>query len=117
MLIFQRLSRQATKDAGTISGMNVHRIIKEPTAAAIAYDLDQKITGERNVLIFDLGGETFDVSLLIIEEGIFEVKALHPFWWRRIRQPSSQPPRPGIQSQQQERWFIFYSHKSVLTIV
>ena len=92
--------KRATKDAGTISGMNVHRIIKEPTAAAIAYDLDQKITGERNVLIFDLGGETFDVSLLIIEEGIFEVKALHPSLWR-VRQPSRQPPRP--QRQQQER--------------
>jgi molecular chaperone DnaK (HSP70) len=67
--------RQATKDAGTISGMNVLRIINEPTAAAIAYGLDKKVTGERNVLIFDLGGGTFDVSLLTIEEGIFEGKA------------------------------------------
>jgi molecular chaperone DnaK (HSP70) len=67
--------RQATKDAGTISGMNVLRIINEPTAAAIAYGLDKKVAGERNVLIFDLGGGTFDVSLLTIEEGIFEVKA------------------------------------------
>ena len=104
MLIFQRLSRQATKDAGTISGMNVHRfrVIKEPTTAAIAYVLDHKITAERNVPIFDLGGGTFDVSLLTIEEWIFEVKALHPSWWR-VRQPSRQPSRPGIQRQQQER--------------
>ncbi|KIM73181.1 hypothetical protein PILCRDRAFT_15429 [Piloderma croceum F 1598] len=67
--------RQATKDAGTISGLNVLRIINEPTAADIAYCLDKKVTGERNVLIFDLGGGTFDVSLLTIEEGIFKVKA------------------------------------------
>jgi len=66
--------RQATKDAGAIAGLNVLRIINEPTAAAIAYGLDKK-GGERNVLIFDLGGGTFDVSLLTIEEGIFEVKA------------------------------------------
>ncbi|KAJ7032925.1 heat shock protein 70 family [Mycena alexandri] len=64
-------------DAGTISGMsmNILRIVNEPTAAAIAYGLDKRVTGERNVLIFDLGGGTFDVSLLTIEEGIFEVKA------------------------------------------
>merc|ERR1712226_759819 len=61
-------------DAGAISGLNVLRIINEPTAAAIAYGLDQK-GDEKNVLIFDLGGGTFDVSLLTIEEGIFEVKA------------------------------------------
>ena len=72
---FNDSQRQATKDAGTISGMNVLRIINEPTAAAIAYGLDKKTQGERNVLIFDLGGGTFDVSLLTIEEGIFEVKA------------------------------------------
>jgi heat shock 70kDa protein 1/2/6/8 len=72
---FNDSQRQATKDAGTISGLNVLRIINEPTAAAIAYGLDKKVTGERNVLIFDLGGGTFDVSLLTIEEGIFEVKA------------------------------------------
>jgi L1 cell adhesion molecule like protein len=72
---FNDSQRQATKDAGVISGMNVLRIINEPTAAAIAYGLDKKVTGERNVLIFDLGGGTFDVSLLTIEEGIFEVKA------------------------------------------
>merc|ERR1719293_40986 len=72
---FNDSQRQATKDAGTISGMNVQRIINEPTAAAIAYGLDKKDQGERNVLIFDLGGGTFDVSLLSIEEGIFEVKA------------------------------------------
>merc|ERR1719375_3112427 len=72
---FNDSQRQATKDAGTIAGLNVMRIINEPTAAAIAYGLDKKATGERNVLIFDLGGGTFDVSLLTIEEGIFEVKA------------------------------------------
>merc|ERR1712000_548769 len=72
---FNDAQRQATKDAGLISGMNVMRIINEPTAAAIAYGLDKKTTGERNVLIFDLGGGTFDVSLLTIEEGIFEVKS------------------------------------------
>merc|ERR1711990_1236965 len=72
---FNDSQRQATKDAGTIAGLNVQRIINEPTAAAIAYGLDKKDQGERNVLIFDLGGGTFDVSLLAIEEGIFEVKA------------------------------------------
>jgi len=66
--------RQATKDAGSICGLNVLRIINEPTAAAIAYGLDKK-GGEKNVLIYDMGGGTFDVSLLSIEEGIFEVKA------------------------------------------
>ncbi|KAJ0391531.1 hypothetical protein ATCC90586_010879 [Pythium insidiosum] len=71
---FNDSQRQATRDAGTIAGLNVLRIINEPTAAAIAYGLDKK-GGERNVLIFDLGGGTFDVSLLTIEEGIFEVKA------------------------------------------
>jgi len=67
--------RQATKDAGVIAGLNVLRIINEPTAAAIAYGLDKRGGGERNVLIFDLGGGTFDVSLLTIDDGIFEVKA------------------------------------------
>ena len=66
--------RQATKDAGAIAGVNVLRIINEPTAAAIAYGLDKK-GGEKNILIFDLGGGTFDVSLLTIDDGIFEVKA------------------------------------------
>ncbi|KAM0748814.1 heat shock protein 70 [Meredithblackwellia eburnea MCA 4105] len=72
---FNDSQRQATKDAGVISGLNVLRIINEPTAAAIAYGLDKKSAGEKNVLIFDLGGGTFDVSLLTIEDGIFEVKA------------------------------------------
>ncbi|KAF8426677.1 heat shock protein 70 family, partial [Tirmania nivea] len=72
---FNDSQRQATKDAGLIAGLNVLRIINEPTAAAIAYGLDKKSCGERNVLIFDLGGGTFDVSLLTIEDGIFEVKA------------------------------------------
>eukprot|EP00253_Pinus_taeda_P012757 PITA_12757 len=74
---FNDSQRQATKDAGAISGLNVMRIINEPSAAAIAYGLDKKASssGEKNVLIFDLGGGTFDVSLLTIEDGIFEVKA------------------------------------------
>jgi L1 cell adhesion molecule like protein len=72
---FNDSQRQATKDAGTIAGLNVLRIINEPTAAAIAYGLDKKGQGERNVLIFDLGGGTFDVSILTIEDGIFEVKS------------------------------------------
>merc|ERR1712014_312192 len=72
---FNDSQRQATKDAGQICGLNVLRIINEPTAAAIAYGLDKKGAGERNVLIYDMGGGTFDVSLLTIEDGIFEVKA------------------------------------------
>ena len=71
---FNDSQRQATKDAGQIAGLNVLRVINEPTAAAIAYGLDKK-GKEQNVLIFDLGGGTFDVSLLSIEDGIFEVKA------------------------------------------
>jgi L1 cell adhesion molecule like protein len=67
--------RQATKDAGVIAGLNVQRIINEPTAAAIAYGMDNKTSSEKNVLIFDCGGGTHDVTLLTIEEGIFEVKA------------------------------------------
>jgi len=75
---FNDSQRQATKDAGTIAGLNVIRIINEPTAAAIAYGLDKKAKGdekERNVLIFDLGGGTFDVSILTIDDGIFEVRS------------------------------------------
>jgi len=72
---FNDAQRQATKDAGQIAGLNVQRIINEPTAAAIAYGLDKKVKQEKSVLIFDLGGGTFDVSLLSIEDGIFEVKA------------------------------------------
>ena len=74
---FNDSQRQATKDAGVIAGLNVLRIINEPTAAAIAYGLDKKknMSGESNVLIFDLGGGTFDVSILTIEDGIFEVKS------------------------------------------
>ncbi|KAJ6568572.1 heat shock protein HSS1 [Mycena capillaripes] len=74
---FNDSQRQATKDAGTISGLNVLHIINEPTAAALAYGLDKKLAGagKRNVLIFDLGGGTLDVSLLTIEDRVFEVKA------------------------------------------
>merc|ERR1719213_1416771 len=70
---FNDAQRQATKDAGTISGMEVLRIINEPTAAAIAYGLDKKT--EKNILVYDLGGGTFDVSLLTIDNGVFEVVA------------------------------------------
>jgi L1 cell adhesion molecule like protein len=72
---FNDSQRQATKDSGAIAGLNVLRIINEPTAAAIAYGLDKKGAGERNVLIYDMGGGTFDVSVLTIEDGIFEVKS------------------------------------------
>ncbi|XP_058101801.1 uncharacterized protein LOC131245924 isoform X2 [Magnolia sinica] len=72
---------QATKDAGVIAGMNVARIINEPTTAAIAYDLD-KNGGEKNILVFNLGGGTFDVSILTIDNGIFEVLTTNgdPSW-------------------------------------
>lgn len=73
---FNDSQRQATKDAGAIAGLNVLRIINEPTAAALAYGLDKNLRGEKNILIFDLGGGTFDVSVLTIDEGsLFEVKA------------------------------------------
>jgi L1 cell adhesion molecule like protein len=72
---FNDSQRQATKDAAAIAGLNCLRIINEPTAAAIAYGLDKNKDEDKNVLIFDLGGGTFDVSLLNIEGGIFEVKA------------------------------------------
>lgn len=71
---FNDAQRTATKDAGAIAGLEVLRIINEPTAAAIAYGLDQK-SGEKNVVVFDLGGGTFDVSLLTIDNGVFEVAA------------------------------------------
>lgn len=73
---FNDSQRQATKDAGVIAGLNVTRIINEPTAAALAYGLDKNLKGEKNVLIFDLGGGTFDVSILTIDEGsLFEVRS------------------------------------------
>merc|ERR1719327_2558043 len=72
---FNDSQRQATKDAGRIAELDVLRIINEPTAAAIAYGLDKSSEEERNVLIFDLGGGTFDVSLLTIDDGVFEVMA------------------------------------------
>ncbi|KAH9656497.1 Heat shock 70 kDa protein BIP1 [Citrus sinensis] len=71
---FNDAQRQATKDAGVIAGLNVARIINEPTAAAIAYGLDKK-EGEKNILVYDLGGGTFDVSILNIDDGVFEVRA------------------------------------------
>ncbi|XP_062580005.1 heat shock 70 kDa protein-like [Saccostrea cucullata] len=73
---FNNAQREATKDAGMIAGLNVLRIVNEPTAAALAYGLDKNLSGEKNVLIFDLGGGTFDVSILTIDEGsIFEVRS------------------------------------------
>ena len=73
---FNDSQRQATKDAGMIAGLNVKRIINEPTAAALAYGLDKNHSGEKNILIFDLGGGTFDVSILTIDEGsLFEVRS------------------------------------------
>ena len=73
---FNDSQRQATKDAGVIAGLNVKRIINEPTAAALAYGLDKNLEGEKNVLVFDLGGGTFDVSVLTIDEGsLFEVRS------------------------------------------
>lgn len=78
---FNNAQRQATKDAGKIAGLNILRIINEPTAAALAYGLDKKTkqkggdSDERNILVFDLGGGTFDVSLLTVDSGIFEVVA------------------------------------------
>lgn len=72
---FNDAQRQATKDAGAICGLNVLRIINEPTAAAIAYGLDNKSDGEKNIIIYDVGGGTLDVTLLSIDDGIFEVKA------------------------------------------
>jgi molecular chaperone DnaK len=71
--LFQRRQRQATKDAGKIAGLNVQRIINEPTAASLAYGLDKK--GEEKIAVFDLGGGTFDISILEIGDGVFEVKS------------------------------------------
>jgi molecular chaperone DnaK (HSP70) len=70
---FNDAQRQATKDAGTIAGLKVERVLNEPTAAAIAYGLDRKSATEENILVFDLGGGTFDVTLLVIDNGVFEV--------------------------------------------
>lgn len=72
---FNDAQRQATKDAGTIAGLKVERVLNEPTAAAIAYGLDRNTNKEENILVFDLGGGTFDVTLLNIDHGVFEVKA------------------------------------------
>jgi len=72
---FNDAQRSATKDAGTIAGLNVLRIINEPTAAAIAYGLDKSQGSEKTILVYDLGGGTFDVSLLSVEDNVFEVLA------------------------------------------
>jgi len=103
---FNDSQRQATKDAGVIAGLNVMRIINEPTAAAIAYGLDKKASssGEKNVLIFDLGGGTFDVAAHH-RGGHLRGKGdrrRHPPWWRGLRQPSRQPLQQRVQAQAQE---------------
>ena len=72
---FNDAQRQATKDAGVIAGLQVERVLNEPTAAAIAYGLDRSKNKEENILVFDLGGGTFDVTWLTIDDGVFEVKA------------------------------------------
>jgi molecular chaperone DnaK (HSP70) len=72
---FNDAQRQATKDAGKIAGLEVERVLNEPTAAAIAYGLDRSKAKEETILVFDLGGGTFDVTLLTIDNGVFEVKA------------------------------------------
>jgi len=72
---FNDAQRSATKDAGTIAGLNVLRIINEPTASALAYGLDKKFKEAKNILVYDLGGGTFDVSVIVIDDGVFEVKA------------------------------------------
>lgn len=72
---FNDAQRQATKDAGVIAGLDILRIINEPTSAAIAYGLDKKVENEKHILIFDLGGGTFDVSVLTVDDGVFQVKA------------------------------------------
>ncbi|KAI0369555.1 heat shock protein 70 [Pilatotrama ljubarskyi] len=84
---FNNLHGRATTDAGTIAGLHVLRIINEPTAAVIAYDLDKKTQGERNVFTSDLGGSAFNVSLLTIEEGIFDITATNPRALRRLWTP------------------------------
>ena len=76
---FNDAQRQATKDAGAIAGLQVERIINEPTAAALAYGLDKK-GSEKNILVFDLGGGTFDVSILTIDDGVFEVSQSSCIW-------------------------------------
>ena len=81
---FNDAQRQATKDAGKIAGLNVRRIINEPTAASLAYGLDKK--KEEIVAVFDLGGGTFDISILELGDGVFEVKSTNGTltWWRRF---------------------------------
>lgn len=120
---FNDNQRQATKDAGAIAGLNVLRIINEPTAAAIAYGLGAgKSDKERNVLIYDLGGGTFDVSLLHIQGGVFTVKAtagdthlgIHYATsflnttnfprWLRLRHCSSRALQEGIRAQNEEEY-------------
>jgi L1 cell adhesion molecule like protein len=73
---FNDSQRQATKDAGAIAGIQVLRLLNEPVSAAIAYGFDKKGVAKRNMLVFDLGGGTLDVSILIIEDGIYEVKSI-----------------------------------------
>ena len=92
---FNDAQRQATKDAGTIAGLRVLRVINEPTAAAIAYGLDKQAEGERNVLVYDLGGGTFDVTLLSIDSGARRLRPLPAWHWipGPRRRSSHAPPR------------------------
>ncbi len=90
------MSAQATKDAGTIAGLTVERIINEPTAAAIAYGLDKR-GGEHHILVFDLGGGTFDVSILTIDDGVFEARP--PLWSAAHKQSNvSLPAQASVPS-------------------
>ena len=108
---FNDAQRQATKDAGTIAGLNVMRIINEPTAAAIAYGLDKK-EGEKNILVFDLGGGTFDVSLLTIDNGVFEVVATNGdthlgklLWYEDCGEWLTVPGNTSIKESSWKRWY------------
>lgn len=108
---FNDAQRQATKDAGTIAGLNVMRIINEPTAAAIAYGLDKK-EGEKNILVFDLGGGTFDVSLLTIDNGVFEVVATNGdthlgklLWYEDCGEWLTFPGNTSIKESSWKRWY------------
>ena len=96
---FDDAQRTATKEAGTIAGLEVLRIINEPTAAALAYGLD-KGSEDETILVFDLGGGTFDVSVLEIGDGVFEVKSTHGDTaprWRRLGPAHHRLARPAVQ--------------------
>lgn len=99
---FNDAQRQATKDAGRIAGLEVKRIINEPTAAALAYGLDKEV-GNRTIAVYDLGGGTFDISIIEIDDVDGEKPSkcwrptVTPTWGRRLRQPSDQLPGGRVQ--------------------